>query len=353
MTTRRLGRCTASAICAILLFLASTPNRAADPTPSLKWETSRTTLPEDIEELRALQERVRTVVEKCTPATVALRVRLGGFGEAAGSGVIVSEDGLVLTAAHVIAGEGGGKTYTAGRDVIIVLADGKTAKGKTLGINEKMDSGMVKITDKGPNNGKWPFAPIARSADVKKGQWVVSLGHPGGPKTGRPPVARLGRVENTTRDLIRSNCTLVGGDSGGPLFDLDGQVIGIHSRIGLTLNQNIHVPTDQYKNDWDALVAGEVVGRPQKTSGAVVGVVFSDDENDDAWLVEVDADGPAGKAGLQPGDTITKFDDQVIKSVKQFRDILKDKKPAEVVKLTVRRGTKVFTVPVTLGRRGG
>src|SRR5436309_3002247 len=80
------------------------------------------------------------------------------------------------------------------------------------------DAGMVKITDKGPNDGKWPALPLGKSGDLKKGQWVVSLGHPGGPKEGRPPVARLGRVENVNKDIVRSNCTLVGGDSGGPLF---------------------------------------------------------------------------------------------------------------------------------------
>ncbi len=351
MTTRRNGRWTAGISTCFLLLLASAPNRAADPKLETKWETTRTTQPEDLEELKALQERVRKVVDKCTPSTVALRVRMG-FGEAAGSGVIVSDDGLVLTAAHVIAGEGGAKAFTAGKDITIVLQDGKTVKAKTLGINEKMDSGMVKITDKGPKDGKWPFLPIAKSAALKKGQWVVSLGHPGGPKTGRPPVARLGRVENTTKDLVRTNCTLVGGDSGGPLFDLDGNVIGIHSRIGLTLNQNIHVPTDQFKNDWDALVAGDVVGRPQKSSGAVVGVVFPEDENDDAWLVEVDSDGPAGKAGLKPGDTITQFNGEAVKSVKKFRELLKEKKPAEVVKLTVRRGVEILTLSVTLGKRG-
>lgn len=352
MTTFRLGRWLAGSFCCLLLALAAAPNRAADPVPAaVTWETTRTTQPEDLAELRALQDRVTRVIADCLPATVALRVRMG-FGEAAGSGVIVSDDGLVLTAAHVIAGERGAKDYTPGRDVIFVLADGKTAKGKTLGINERVDSGMVRITDKGPNNGKWPFRPIGKSSEVKKGQWVVSLGHPGGPKLGRPPVARLGRVENNLKELIRTNCTLVGGDSGGPLFDLDGNVIGIHSRIGLTLSQNIHVPTELFLRDWDALLAGEVVGRPQRPPAVVIGVVFPEDENDDAWLVEVDADGPAGKAGLQPGDTIVKFNDEVIKTVKRFRELLRDKKPGEVVNLTIRRGTKILTIPVTLGRRG-
>ncbi len=350
MTTRRIRRLIAGFGILAALLLASPANRAADPKAEEKWDTTRTTAPEDLDELKALQERVNKVVDKCTPSTVAILI---GFG--AGSGVIVSDDGLVLTAAHVIAGEtkfGKATDYEPGKECIIVLPDGKKVKAKTLGINERMDSGMLKIIDKGPNDGKWPFVPIAKSADLKKGQWVVSLGHPGGPKTGRPPVARLGRVETNTKDLVRSNCTLVGGDSGGPLFDLDGNVVGIHSRIGLTLAQNIHVPSDQFKADWDKLVAGDVVGRPAKTNGAVLGVVFPEDENDDAWVSEVDDDGPAAKGGVKPGDTITKLNGEQIKSVKKFRDLMKDKKPGEVVKLTVRRGVESLTLSVTLGKRG-
>ena len=336
----------------LLLLMASGPNRAADAKPDVKWETARTSQPEDVDELKALQSRVKTVVDKCTPGTVGITI---GFG--AGSGVIVSEDGLVLTAAHVITGEdlsGKSAPYEAGKSCSIVLPDGKRVKAKTLGVNSDNDVGMVQITEKGPNDGKWPFLPVAKSADLKKGQWVVSLGHPGGPKEGRPPVARLGRVESNTKDLVRSNCTLVGGDSGGPLFDLDGNVIGIHSRIGFTLAQNIHVPTEQFKAQWDKLVAGEVFGRVSKkpASTAVLGVVFPEDEEDDAWITEeVESDTPAGKAGMKAGDTITKFNGDSVKTVKRLRELLKEKKPGDAVKVTVRRGTTTMTLSVTLGSK--
>jgi serine protease Do len=215
---------------------------------------------------------------------------------------------------------------------------------------------MVQIIEKSTNpDGKWPFLPVAKSAELKKGLWVVSLGHPGGPKKDRPPVARLGRIENNTKELVRSNCTLVGGDSGGPLFDLDGNVIGIHSRIGPTLAQNIHIPTELFKNQWEKLVAGEVFGSKfaVKKSGTapVVGVVFPDDENDDAWITQVEDEGPAAKAGLKVGDTITKIDKVPIKTVKQFRDIIKERKAGEVVPITVRRSADILTLPLKLGKR--
>lgn len=354
MRTRHVSRLIAC--CGLALLVAAAPNWAADTKTDAKWETKRTSQPEDIDELKALQARVKSVVDKCTPCTVAITI---GFG--AGSGVIVSEDGLVLTAAHVIAGEpkGGEKGYEANKDCTIVLHDGKKVKAKTLGINDRADSGMVKIIDKGPNDGKWPFLPISKSADVKTGQWVVSLGHPGGPKSGRAPVARLGQMENpdkhrlhTAGGFMVSNCTLVGGDSGGPLYDLDGNVIGIHSRIGLSLATNVHVPTDKFKEEWDKLVAGEVIGAKPKPVAAVVGVVFPEDENDDAWVAEVDEEGPAAKAGVKAGDTITKFNGEPIKTVKRFRELIKDRKPGDVVKLAVRRGTETLALSVTLGKRG-
>jgi serine protease Do len=352
MMLRRTSRWIAGSGMSLVLVMAAGPNRADDDKKVVKWETANTSQPEDLDELKALQDRVKKVVDKCTPSTVGITI---GFG--AGSGVIVSEDGLVLTAAHVITGEDlSGKIapYEAGKPCSIVLPDGKRVKAKTLGVNSDNDVGMVQITEKGPNEGKWPFLPVAKSAPLKKGQWVVSLGHPGGPKEGRPPVARLGRIENNTKDLVRSNCTLVGGDSGGPLFDLDGNVIGIHSRIGLFLNQNIHVPTEMFKAQWDKLIAGEVFGKVGKKPAltAFLGVVFPEDEEDDAWVTEeVDADTPAGKGGMKAGDTITKFNSEPVKSVKRFRELIKDKKPGDVVKLTVRRGTTMMVLSVTLGSK--
>jgi serine protease Do len=339
------------------LAAASPADDQLNSAKAATWDPARATQPEDLAELKALQAIVKTVVDKCTPATVAVL-----SGSSAGSGVIVSEDGLVLTAAHVIreysaAPKGGMEgrplPFTAGKEIQVMLPDCKKVKAKTLGINEGMDSGMVQITDKGPKDGKWPFLPVAKSGSIPKGTWVVSLGHPNGPKDGRPPVARLGRVQGSTKSILRTDCTLVGGDSGGPLFDLSGNVIGIHSRIGLPISQNIHVQADRFKEEWDKLVAGEWVDKPASAKGATArfGVTFPDDEDDDAWLKEVEDDGPAAKAGLKIGDTITKFNDAAVKSVKAFRKQMEAAKPGDKVRITVRREAAVLTVTVTLAKR--
>jgi serine protease Do len=199
--------------------------------------------PENVDDLRALEKRVREVVAKVQPATVGLSI---GFAQ--GSGVII-KGGYVLTAGHV-----SGKP---GRAAVISLPDGRKLKGKTLGHNAGIDSGLIKIEDA----GQFPTAEMGKSADLKKGQWVVSIGHPGGYRPNRAPVVRLGRVLAAAAGVINTDCALVGGDSGGPLFDLDGKVIGIHSRIGaFTMRENYHVPVDTYTATWERLAKGDSWG---------------------------------------------------------------------------------------------
>src|SRR5690606_1520398 len=121
-----------------------------------------------------------------------------------------------------------------------------------------IDSGLMEITDQ----GDFPAVEMGDSSKLKRGQWVLALGHPGGFESGRRPVLRLGRILDVEDDAIRTDCTLVGGDSGGPLFDMQGRVIAIHSRIGGPLTANIHVPVNVYKENWDRLAAGEAWGVP-------------------------------------------------------------------------------------------
>lgn len=335
MRPRRFARWSFAAL--LLAFSFTAPVASQDA----KWDVGRTTQPDDVDELKALQSVVKKVIEKTTPATVGIVIGMG-----AGSGVIVSETGLVLTAAHV--------SGPPEKDCWLILPDGKRVKGRTLGTNDKMDSGMIQITEKGPNNGKWPFVEIGKSDVLKKGQWVVSLGHPGGYKRDRPPVARLGRVVDPlistglNRGLSQTNCTLVGGDSGGPLYDLDGKLVGIHSRIGLTLSTNIHVPTSQFKTEWDDLVAGVQIGKP--VLAPILGVTF-EDEAPNALLYDVSDDGPAKKAGLLKGDVITKFDGTAVANADGVRALLAKKKAGNEVVLTVLRGTKTLSFSVVLQKR--
>ena len=196
-------------------------------------------MPESLEDLKAIEAHVETLVKKVMAAVV--NVRIG----AQGSGVVISEDGLVLTAGHV--------SGQPGRDCTLTFADGKQVKGKSLGQNKSADSGLIKIVDA----GKYPFCEMGKSSELKKNQWCMAIGHPGGLKPGRLPPVRLGHISSPGGNFITTDCTLVGGDSGGPLFDMYGKVIGIHSRIGNQITANMHVPVDIYRQEWERLVKGE------------------------------------------------------------------------------------------------
>lgn len=354
MTRRRL--LSALPLAAALVAGLATRAPADDPPPAKTaaktaakapaWDTARTTPPGSIEDLKALEVATKRVVDKCTPATVGLFVGMG-----AGSGVIVSEEGLVLTAAHV--------SGAPGTKCSVVLPDGTRVEGKSLGTNAKIDSGMIQIVGKSKaEDGKWPVVQMGKSGDLKKGQWVVSLGHHGGWRTGRPPVARLGQVIENQKDLIRTNCTLVGGDSGGPLFDLDGKLIGIHSRIGFTLAHNIHVPMDWYKTDWDQMLASVEVGKAKSTAPPVYfGASFTDDDGNDvkgtkgAKVTLVIEDSPAAEAGIRVNDEITSFGGTSVKTAEDVRKLLARRRVGDEVEVVVARGTRTETLTVTLVRR--
>ncbi len=207
--------------------------------------------PESIEELRDIEKHVQQVLEKVMPSVVGVRV-----GPGQGSGVIISEDGLVLTAGHV--------SGTPNQNAFFILFSGKKLKAKTLGQYKSIDSGMLKIvlSDKDKENDrKYPFLEMGKSSELKRGQWVMAIGHPGGFRANRTPVVRVGRILVVNQFVIRTDCSLVGGDSGGPLFDMQGRVIGIHSRIGgAQITENIHVPIDAYRQHFAKLEKGESWG---------------------------------------------------------------------------------------------
>jgi serine protease Do len=332
-----------------LLSGLGTPTRAVEVAK--KAESSRPAaldkaVPAGVEDLRAIQTHIKKALEKMMPAVVALRI-----GPAWGSGVIVSEDGYILTAAHV-----SGK---ADRECVVIMPDGKEVKGKTLGGNTQVDGGMVKITEK----GKWPYVEMGRSSKVKVGDWCVVIGHPGGYRPGRAPVVRVGRVLVSSASLIRTDATLVGGDSGGPLFDADGKVIGINSRIGLHLVDNIHVPVDTYRDNWDRLVKGDVWGGSllgfgggdprrdaPKTGGAWLGVQ-RDSDADDCRITGTVEDSPAEKAGFLADDVITRFDGKKIASFPDLAELVGARKPGDVVEVVVKRGKETVKLKVMLGAR--
>lgn len=330
---------------------AETPAKALKPAnvsrPSVGAELQlnaslKKAVPVSIDDLTSIEEHVEKLVPKLTAATVGVVV-----GRAQGSGVIVSKDGYILTAAHV--------SGTPGKTVTIILKGGKRVSGITLGLNRRIDAGLMKITTK----GDYPFLPIGSMNQIKTGDWCIATGHPGGYRRGRTPVVRLGRVIYKNRGVIQTDAILVGGDSGGPLFDMHGRVIGINSRIGRQTTLNYHVPISAFTEDWGRLARSEAWGTrlgsrrrptPLPTSSAVIGV-FGEDHEKGLRITRVSPNNPAEKAGIEVGDVITKFDGQAVKGLRGLITLVAKKKPGDKVKLTLLRDGKTIEKVVTLAPR--
>lgn len=300
-------------------------------------EGLRRLAPTTVEQLRAMERHVREVVSRVSPSVVAVRV-----GMATGSGVVVSAEGLVFSAAHV-----GGEP---GRDVLFTFPDGQTARGETLGTDHGMDAGLMRITDAGP----WPFAELGEPDGALIGDWVLALGHPGGFDAERPVLVRLGRILWVSGPVIRTDCTLVSGDSGGPLFDMHGRVIGIHSRISESTTANFHAPVGSYVASWERLVQSQNWGGREARSRAWVGA-WGMDHPEGFRLERVVEGGPAFKAGLRDGDIVMRLNRQPVNGYQSFVRSISQSSPGEQVTLEVRRDDEQWEVEVTVEarRRGG
>ncbi|SDF67315.1 serine protease Do [Pedobacter terrae] len=196
------------------------------------------------------QYTISQAVKKAYPASV----RMWGFDvqqqqrtSAQFSGVVISADGYILTAAHTILP---GKNYKVffpdGRECIAV-ALGKIENKETPGIP---DVGMMKITDK----GTYPFAEMGYSASLLKDEPCISISYPESLNQTLPTL-RLGSIAEVKNEygFIRSTCKMEPGDSGGPLFDYRGRVIGLHSAIDVSEEMNFEIPVDLYRRYWTAL----------------------------------------------------------------------------------------------------
>ncbi|MEX2173375.1 MAG: trypsin-like peptidase domain-containing protein [Pirellulaceae bacterium] len=289
--------------------------------------------PSGVSDLRAMQDHFRKLSEQLLQCTVGVEV-----GAAQGSGVIISKDGYVLTAAHV-AGQ-------PKRDVVFKMADGRMFRGKTLGLNRTMDSGLMKID----GADDLPFAEIGVSTGLKEGQWCLATGHPGGYQSDRQPVLRLGRILLLQNLAITTDCTLVGGDSGGPLFDMQGKVIGINSRIANNLSANMHVPVGTFTDTWKRLTTAEAWGH-YPGNEPYLGVA-GDGDLPEAKITSVRPSSPAFKAGFQAGDIVLKLDDQDLTDFLSLTEAVAARQPGDKVKVLVQRGEETKELSVELGKKG-
>ncbi|MEY5012696.1 MAG: hypothetical protein RLZ22_370 [Verrucomicrobiota bacterium] len=293
-------------------------------------------------DLAALEAKVKSVAQQTLPATVAL---VSEDTKSSGSGVIVSAEGLILTAAHVVQGA---------EEMFVVFPDGKQITGKVLGANHSKDIAMVKTKDKGP----FPFVNLGESKPLRAGDWLVALGHSTGFDAARTPPVRFGRViSEGPGNFLTTDCTLIGGDSGGPLFDLEGKLVGIHSSIGINRENNNHAGIDGFKADWKSLLDGNTWGaltlNPfENPEMPVIGIDF-DEQNSNRKGAKVDKVhnfSPSGVAGLKIGDVIVALDGSKIHDYDELRKMLAKRQVGDSVQLDVFHDDKIVSRRVSLTR---
>lgn len=298
-------------------------------------------VPEAREDLMVIQKAVQAGLPKAREATVCIQI-----GGGSGTGVVVSSDGLVMTAAHVSAG--------VKQTVKMKFEDGTEVEGLTLGLDSERDAAMIQIVK--PERDDWPHVKVDKKDSCQLGDWVFALGHSGGFDKERGVVVRLGRLVKLSDSTLHSDCILIGGDSGGPLFDLNGTLVGIHSRVGMALQENMHVPCDVFIENWDRLKEGEFIGEGSYAKKPVLGNGFlgiATEANPDGGVVitQVGEDSPAAEAGLKVKDVLLTANEAPLSKREDLKELLKGLAVGDEITFELKRGDEELTIKVKLGER--
>ncbi len=268
----------------------------------------------------------------------------------AGSGVIIREDGVILTNAHVIGNA---------QQVQVGLADGRQLTGRVLGRDPSIDIAVVQVPAT-----QLPVAPLGDSDLLEPGQATVAIGNPAGLErtvtTG--VVSGINRVLGAQtgaqlEELIQTDAAINPGNSGGPLLDSSGRVIGINTAVlrgaGAFVGLGFAVPINLARNVAEQLLTTGVIRR------AYLGVNYQEITPEIARrfsipvqqgliLMTVGANTPAARAGLRQGDVITRVDQTPIVRGGDLRRILRERAGGDVIRITATRPAGTFTVDVEL-----
>jgi len=290
------------------------------------------------------------IVEKVSPSVVGISCKMPD-GTATGTGIIMTEDGYIITNGHVV------DTAT---EITVVISKGEEFEettAKLIGIDLQTDLAVLKVEKEG-----LPPAEFGKSSELKVGELAIAIGNPlgfelAGSVTGGI-ISALNReliIENVQLTLIQTDAAINPGNSGGPLVNSYGQVIGINSaKISSSYAEGLGfaIPLDEAKPIIDNLIAfGFVKGRPML---GISGEVITDVEARYYSLPEgiiirfIEPNSGAEKAGLKLGDIIIGVDGKSIKTMSELNKIKESHKAGETVKLAVYRDGKNMDIDVVL-----
>jgi serine protease Do len=270
---------------------------------------------------------------------------------AQGSGFFISDDGYLVTNNHVV---------EEGTAFTVVMDDGKELDAKLIGTDPRTDLAVLKVDGDGQ---KFTYVDFADDAKVRVGDWVVAVGNPfglGGTVTAGIVSARGRDIgAGPYDDFLQIDAAVNRGNSGGPAFNLSGQVVGINTAIFSPSGGNVGIafaiPASTAKTVVDDLIKNGSVARGWL--GVEIQPVTNDIaeslgmKNDKGALVSsAQDDSPAKKAGIVAGDVITQVDGKDVDSTKELARLIANYAPGKPVDVTVLRNGKTETVKVELGK---
>jgi putative serine protease PepD len=293
-------------------------------------------------------ERASASVVEITATTSASAGSMlpgSGTAEAQGSGFVYDTSGHIVTNAHVVDGA---------QSVEVTFSNGKTYDATVVGSDPSTDLAVLKVD--APASVLDPLA-LADSSALEVGDGVVAIGSP----FGLEQTVTSGIVSALHRqitapndyaidDAIQTDAAINHGNSGGPLIDLSGRVIGVNAQIESESGGNdgvgFAIPSNTVEKIADQLISGGSVQH------AYLGVALEGvDGSAGARIGEVRPGTPAAKAGLKAGDIVVKIDGTSVRSSDKLRSLIDAKRPGDKVELTVQRGGETVTLDVTLGTR--
>jgi putative serine protease PepD len=302
---------------------------------------------------------VAGVAQRVLPSVVSIKVQ-GADGAGTGSGFIIRGDGYVVTNNHVVEGANGSGS------IVVVFPDGSQAPAKVVGADASYDLAAIKVDRKG-----LPALSFGDSGSVLVGDEVIAIGAPlgldGTVTTGivsalNRPVSAGGGDAPAFINAIQTDAAINPGNSGGPLVNLAGEVIAVNSAIArvpgtASLGQSgniglgFAIPSQQARRTVQQLirtgkaqhpVIGVLLDRGYSGQGVRVATTGTDGQR------PVTPNGPADKAGIRPGDVITRFDGRPVTEPDQLVVAIRARAPGDTVALTVRTGSRERTVRMTL-----